>query len=124
MSACFASAFVDAGLHGPALGVIFDSAGYGTDGTAPDETEDEVPEPPEDPVSKPGDLWVLGNHRVLCGDATILADVERVLGGQLADCGLPESCQQAEDPELAGAELAELPEVGVNDDGGTDEAAQ
>ena len=50
-----------------------------------DETEDEVPEPPEEPVSKPGDLWILGNHRLLCGDATALADVERVLGGQLAD---------------------------------------
>jgi hypothetical protein len=49
------------------------------------EAEDEVPEPPEDPVSKPGDLWVLGNHRVLCGDATVLPDVERVLDGQLAD---------------------------------------
>jgi hypothetical protein len=50
-----------------------------------DESEDEVPEPPEEPVSKPGDLWVLGNHHLLCGDATVLADVERVLGGQLAD---------------------------------------
>jgi ParB-like chromosome segregation protein Spo0J len=53
--------------------------------TARDETEDQVPEPPEDPVSKPGDLWVLGNHRLLCGDATVLADVERLLDGQLAD---------------------------------------
>jgi DNA modification methylase len=52
---------------------------------ASDEAEDEVPEPPEEPVSKPGDLWVLGNHRLLCGDATVLTDVERVLGGQLAD---------------------------------------
>jgi DNA modification methylase len=52
---------------------------------ASEEAEDEVPEPPEDPVSKPGDLWVLGNHRLLCGDATMLADVEQVLGGQLAD---------------------------------------
>jgi DNA modification methylase len=56
------------------------------DGEAPsDEAEDEVPEPPQDPVSKPGDLWILGNHRLLCGDATVLAEVERVLGGQLAD---------------------------------------
>jgi DNA modification methylase len=53
--------------------------------TATDEAQDEVPEPPEDPVSKPGDLWTLGNHRLLCGDATVLTDVERVLGGQLAD---------------------------------------
>jgi DNA modification methylase len=47
--------------------------------------DDEVPEAPEEPVSKPGDLWVLGNHRLLCGDATLLADVEKVLDGGLAD---------------------------------------
>jgi DNA modification methylase len=52
---------------------------------ASDEAEDEVSEPPEDPVSRPGDLWILGDHRLLCGDATALTDVERVLGGQLAD---------------------------------------
>jgi len=46
---------------------------------------DEVPEPPVDPVSRPGDLWICGEHRVLCGDATVLDDVERVLGGELAD---------------------------------------
>ncbi len=44
------------------------------------EGEDEVPEPPEDPVSRPGDLWVLGNHRLLCGDSTVASDVDRVLG--------------------------------------------
>jgi DNA modification methylase len=55
------------------------------DGEAGSNAEDEVPEPPEEPVSEAGDLWVLGNHRLLCGDATVLADVERVLGGQLAD---------------------------------------
>jgi DNA modification methylase len=47
--------------------------------------EDEVPETPETPVSRPGDLWVLGNHRLSCGSATVLADVETVLGGALAD---------------------------------------
>jgi DNA modification methylase len=46
---------------------------------------DEVPEPPVDPVSRPGDLWICGEHRVLCGDATVLTDVEKVLGGELAD---------------------------------------
>ena len=44
-----------------------------------------MPEPPKDPVTRPGDLWLLGEHRLLCGDATVLADVERVLGGALAD---------------------------------------
>jgi len=68
----------------------------------PDGTEDEVPELPEDPVSKPGDLWVLGNHRLLCGDATVLADVERVLGGQLADmtfCDPPYNVDYANTPK-------------------------
>src|ERR687898_814195 len=37
---------------------------------APAEAEDEVPEPPEEPVSRLGDLWILGTHRLLCGDAT------------------------------------------------------
>src|SRR5258708_22246566 len=32
--------------------------------------EDAVPDPPEDPVTRTGDLWLLGKHRVLCGDAT------------------------------------------------------
>ena len=57
------------------------------DGADPEaaEPEDEVPEPPKDPVTRPGDLWLLGEHRLLCGDATVLTDVERVLGGALAD---------------------------------------
>ena len=45
------------------------------------EGEDDIPEPPEDPVSRPGDLWLLGKHRLLCGDATVATDVERVLNG-------------------------------------------
>jgi ParB-like chromosome segregation protein Spo0J len=68
---------------------------------ASDETEDEVPELPEEPVSKPGDLWVLGNHRLLCGDATVLTDVERVLEGQLADmtfCDPPYNVEYANSP--------------------------
>ena len=36
-------------------------------------------------LTRPGDLWLLGEHRLLCGDATVLADVERVLGGALAN---------------------------------------
>jgi len=49
------------------------------------EAVDEAPEPPTDPVSRPGDIWVCGEHRVLCGDATVLSDVETLLGGELAD---------------------------------------
>ena len=53
------------------------------DGSALGETEgeDDVPDTPEEPVSRPGDLWILGKHRLLCGDATVATDVERVLNG-------------------------------------------
>ncbi len=47
--------------------------------------DDAIPEAPVDPVSRTGDLWILGNHRLLCGDSTVLSDVERLMGGQLAD---------------------------------------
>ena len=43
---------------------------------------DEVPEPPDEPVTRPGDLWILGEHRLLCGDAGKTEDVDRLLDGQ------------------------------------------
>jgi DNA modification methylase len=46
---------------------------------------DEVPEAPEDPITKPGDLWILGNHRLLCGDSTNIQHVERLMDGKKAD---------------------------------------
>ena len=47
--------------------------------------EDDVPPVPVEPVSKLGDLYIMGDHRLLCGDSTVLADVERLMGGQKAD---------------------------------------
>ena len=43
---------------------------------------EDVPEAPEVPVSRPGDLWLLGPHRLLCGDATVMADLDRLMAGR------------------------------------------
>ncbi len=45
---------------------------------------DAVPDPPAEPVTQPGDVWTLGRHRLLCGDATSGEDVARLMGGDLA----------------------------------------
>lgn len=59
-------------------------AGF-AENAAAEEDEGELPEVPVIPTSRPGDLWILGEHRLLCGDATVVTDVERLMGGQLAD---------------------------------------
>ncbi len=48
---------------------------------AADPREEDVPPLPAVPVSRPGDLWILGPHRLICGDATDAVTVARVLGG-------------------------------------------
>jgi len=47
--------------------------------------EDAVPETPESAVTAPGDVWLLGDHRLLCGDSVQIDVVEKVLAGGLAD---------------------------------------
>lgn len=46
--------------------------------------EDEVPEVAH-PITKRGDIWLLGNHRVMCGDSTMIDDVEKLMNGEKAD---------------------------------------
>jgi DNA modification methylase len=50
-----------------------------------DADADAVPEAPQDPITKPGDVWLLGKHRVMCGDSTSLTEVERLMDGKKAD---------------------------------------
>ena len=47
--------------------------------------EDDVPDLPTEPVTRPGDLWLLGKHRLLCGDALDASDVERLMAGAKAE---------------------------------------
>ena len=69
------------GFSGMELDRLLAAADACLDGEA-----DEVPEPPAVPVSRAGDLWRCGEHRLLCGDATKIVDVQRALGaGHLAD---------------------------------------
>jgi DNA modification methylase len=42
---------------------------------------DDIPEPPDDAVTQPGDLWILGDHRLLCADSSKVDDVDRLLDG-------------------------------------------
>lgn len=53
---------------------------------------DEVPAPPDEAVTQPGDLWILGDHRLLCGDSSKPEDLDRLLDGQaihLLNCDPP-----------------------------------
>jgi DNA modification methylase len=42
---------------------------------------DDIPAPPDEAITQPGDLWLLGTHRLLCGDSSSPSDVDRLLGG-------------------------------------------
>jgi DNA modification methylase len=65
-----------------------DEVGQGSSGEESNDDEadpaDEVPEPATESVSRPGDLWLMGEHRLLCGDSTDAACVARVMDGERA----------------------------------------
>ena len=67
---------------------LANDAGLYLDDVSPEINEDEVPEPPSDPVTKLGDVWILGSHRLLCGDSTNQNDVNVLMDGKKADLWL------------------------------------
>lgn len=81
------------GVHteDPALQELLDSlAGEsasigGTDGLT---DQDDAPEVQAEPVTKPGDVWVMGGHRLLCGDSTRIDELERLCEGHMVDMWL------------------------------------
>lgn len=56
-------------------------ASYGAEAGQPGVDLDDVPAPPDKATTRRGDLWVLGDHRLLCGDSSAAGDVDRLLGG-------------------------------------------
>jgi DNA modification methylase len=68
--------------------------------------EDDAPELPPTPVTISGDLWILGDHRVLCGDSLVMGNLEKALSGGQADLvfsDLPYNvalCQWSKPPRL------------------------
>ena len=70
--------FDPASLDALLAGVATDAGGAVTSG----DEDAEAPEPPADPITRPGDLWLLGEHRLMCGDATSARDVARLLDGK------------------------------------------
>jgi site-specific DNA-methyltransferase (adenine-specific) len=78
------------------LGFDMELTGFGLDeidALAAEKSEgltdpDEVPDVPEEPTTKPGDVWLLGRHRLMCGDSTSVDDLERLCAGSLVDMWL------------------------------------
>ncbi|MBI1338061.1 MAG: chromosome partitioning protein ParB [Phycisphaera sp.] len=77
----------EAGYDLALLGFDEETLAHLLDGDAKDglTDPDDVPAPPDEATTQPGDLWVLGDHRLLCGDSSLPADVDRLLDGQLID---------------------------------------
>jgi DNA modification methylase len=67
------------GFSSDELEKILGAGVYGNEGLT---DPDAVPEPPDEPITQPGDLWILGKHRLLCGDSSKSEDVDRLLNGE------------------------------------------
>jgi len=68
------------------LAAFLDSMREDSDDPEPGETdEDEIPEPEPNPVTQRGDIWVMGMHRLICGDTTSEADMDALMNGEQAD---------------------------------------
>ncbi len=70
------------GFDDEALDALLEEEGATKDGQT---DEDAAPEVPVTPISVEGDLWLCGEHRVLCGDSTLLTSLEKLMGQDLAD---------------------------------------
>ncbi len=75
----------DLDLLGFSLGELKELEAFGEPKPGGNTDEDEVPEVPEEAVTKPGDMWILGEHRLLCGDTTMVDDLKKLMADDTAD---------------------------------------
>lgn len=75
----------DLDLLGFSLDELKELDAFGESEPSGDTDEDEVPEVPEEAVTKPGDMWILGEHRLLCGDTTMVDDLKKLMADDTAD---------------------------------------
>lgn len=75
----------DLDLLGFSLDELKELEAFGEPEPSGNTDEDEVPEEPEEAVTKPGDMWILGEHRLLCGDTTMVDDLKKLMADDTAD---------------------------------------
>lgn len=75
----------DLDLLGFSLDELKELEAFGEPKSSGNTDEDEVPEVPEEAVTKPGDMWILGEHRLLCGDTTMVDDLKKLMAEDIAD---------------------------------------
>ncbi|MCG3138811.1 MAG: hypothetical protein HJJLKODD_02680 [Phycisphaerae bacterium] len=89
---------------------------------------DAVPQPPDEAITQPGDLWILGNHRLLCGDSSKTEDVDRLLNGattQLVNTDPPYNVKvEPRSNNAIAAGLSSFGEPGLQNHQGFDVARQ
>jgi site-specific DNA-methyltransferase (adenine-specific) len=76
----------DAAAYEALLASVGSENPHDWDPAAGDAADDTDPTPPDDPVTVLGDVWILGGHRLVCGDSTLPAVWETLLGGGSVDC--------------------------------------
>lgn len=75
----------DLDLLGFSLDELKELEAFGEPEPSGNADEDEVPEVPEEAVTKSGDMWILGEHRLLCGDTTMVDDLKKLMADDTAD---------------------------------------
>ena len=84
----------------------------------PQTDEDEVPEIPPEPITKRGDIWLLGKHRLMCGDSTMIDDVEKLMNDEKADLSFadpPYGIDVGNQAQGKGGGVAKKNDYGEND---------